>query len=926
MLLRLVRNMFSAQPAARSRRRTSRRILQRQVEQLEPRLLLALQSWQIFPANNPWNQNISAAPLASNSAAIIANIGAGTSVHPDWGADNPANGASPLYGIPVNIVHGASTTKVNVSIDNYPTESDILPVPIPAGAVLEGDFQNGPNLNGGGYGENGNPNQRGDSHLIVFDEDNNVAYELYGVSRPNDPTLFPNNSDVEVAKNDMLWHAAQESVWDFKTNTFRTLGATSADAAGLSILAGLARPDEGLTVAQGGQGVINHALRVTLPSSVIDGQYIYPASHRVNDSAGASKLPLGARMRLANTTAVNAKINAMPPESQIVARAMQQYGLIVADIGSAMFVTGESATVDNVDSPTTKLTWNIENDILASNGLKALKASDFEVVDLTPQVTSLSATGGSTGSQITVIGKNFSGAAGNLSVYFGAVAAAPNTITLVSDSQISVRVPAGAGSVHITVQSGVQKTDTISGVSNANVTKPIWGYGKSTATAADLFNYVTPPSANADSYSVTGGATLSIAGPGVLANDSDPQGFALTATVATGPAHGTLALNSNGSFTYTPTSGYLGPDSFTYTAGDGYASSNPATGSITISAGTLTWNKNSSGVWTESQWSGMGPPFPDRTSNAILSTAQVVTVSGSQAANSLVVSGGGQIAIGAGASLAVTGATSIAAGGTLAVSPTGAFSTAGALTLDTGASITGGSVHAATFELDNGVVSANLSGTGGVTKSGSGTVTLSGHNTYAGSTTVQSGELIIVGGALPVGTSLIIGGSPGVPAIVTLAPSDANGNPLNMSTSAATNARADLPASNLPVLNKTPPSISISSSSSVPLLGTTTELGRLLVAWASHDDARKIFPPPPNKFTTSGSEPSWLGPTHSTTGPPRNFSVADGQRPASHANGSDSSKVRGHHRSVMQLIPESTSCCFAVSKSFNKSLTTIPPR
>src|SRR5262249_11640236 len=161
------------------------------LESLEERLAPALLGQQLFPSDNPWNQNVANAPVASNSAAIIANIGASTRLTPNWYADDPANGASPLYGMPFNVVHGNSTTKVNVIIDNYPGESDLQAVPIPANAVIEGDFQNGPNMNGGGY----NAGQRGDSHLIVWDQDNNVAYELYGVSRPNDPTLFPNTSN-----------------------------------------------------------------------------------------------------------------------------------------------------------------------------------------------------------------------------------------------------------------------------------------------------------------------------------------------------------------------------------------------------------------------------------------------------------------------------------------------------------------------------------------------------------------------------------------------------------------------------------------------------------------------------------------------------------------------------------------------------------
>src|ERR1035438_7841866 len=120
--------------------------------------LAALLGYQLYPSNYAWNQNITNALVATNSAAIIAHIGGSVKIHPDWGADDPANGNSPLYGIPFNVVHGNSTTKINVTIDNYPGESDLVAVPIPANAVLEGDYQNGPNPNGGGYGENGNPN------------------------------------------------------------------------------------------------------------------------------------------------------------------------------------------------------------------------------------------------------------------------------------------------------------------------------------------------------------------------------------------------------------------------------------------------------------------------------------------------------------------------------------------------------------------------------------------------------------------------------------------------------------------------------------------------------------------------------------------------------------------------------------------------
>ena len=274
------------------------------LECLEERTVPTLLGQSLFPADYPWNQNIATAPVAANSAAIISHIGATIGIHPDWGEDSASNGTAPLYGIPVNIVHGNTAPKVNVTIDDYADESDLVQVPMPTNPVIEGDYQNGPNLNGPGYGTN----QRGDSHLIIWDEDNNVAYELFGAARPNDHVTMDGNPTGGV------WHAAQESVWNMKTNTFRTLGYTSADAAGLSILAGLARPDEGLPVALGGQGAIDHALRFTLPSGDINPQYMYPASHMVSTSSGSSNVPMGARFRLKDTPAVNAVIATLGPQ------------------------------------------------------------------------------------------------------------------------------------------------------------------------------------------------------------------------------------------------------------------------------------------------------------------------------------------------------------------------------------------------------------------------------------------------------------------------------------------------------------------------------------------------------------------------------------------------------------------------------------
>src|SRR5207253_437029 len=152
----------------------------------------------------------------------------------------------------------------------------------------------------------------------------------------------------------------------------------------------------------------------------------YPASHQVGGGVATNRVPLGAHLRLMNTAAVNAVIATLGPEAQIIARAMQQYGLILADIGSNMFVSGTSGSVDANNN--LSLTWNM-NDVL---GLSALKAADFQLVDLTPVVTGLSVSSGAAGSTLTITGQNFSGAAGHLTVFFGSTPA--SSVTFVSDT------------------------------------------------------------------------------------------------------------------------------------------------------------------------------------------------------------------------------------------------------------------------------------------------------------------------------------------------------------------------------------------------------------------------------------------------------------------------------------------------------------
>jgi hypothetical protein len=164
----------------------------------------------VFPASNPWNQRVDTLPVASNSAAIIASIGLNTGLHPDFGS-GLWNG-SPI-GIPITVVPGTQT-KSKVTFQ-YASESDAGPYPIPSTVQIEGGS---------------------DRHAIIVDRDACKLYELYALQ-----------------KSGRSWTAGSGAIWSLGSNALRPAGWTSADAAGLPILPGLARYDE---VAR---GVIDHA-------------------------------------------------------------------------------------------------------------------------------------------------------------------------------------------------------------------------------------------------------------------------------------------------------------------------------------------------------------------------------------------------------------------------------------------------------------------------------------------------------------------------------------------------------------------------------------------------------------------------------------------------------------------------------------------
>ncbi len=288
----------------------------------------------LFPPNNWWNVDVSNAPLDPSSNAFITFINLPYSttdpfvrrLHPDFGGDA---GGGDVYGIPYIVVDGAQPKKT-VTFDEFGAQSDGVGVPfypIPDEAITMNGWVEG--------GQPGNVNQPGDRHMLIVDKTNNTLYELYSV--------FYDGAN---------WIAGSGAFFDMKTNNRRPETWTSADAAGLAILPGLVRYDE-----VNGPDEIRHAIRFTVRAT--EG-HVYPASHTAGSTSGA--LPMGARLRLKATK----DISTHPPEIQKIFRAFKKYGLIVADNGSDMYISG-------VYDPL----WN--NGVL-NPAFRSLNASDFEVV------------------------------------------------------------------------------------------------------------------------------------------------------------------------------------------------------------------------------------------------------------------------------------------------------------------------------------------------------------------------------------------------------------------------------------------------------------------------------------------------------------------------------------------------------------------
>jgi hypothetical protein len=266
----------------------------------------------VFPANSVWNKPVHRLPLQKNSTTIVRAIGAGLNVHADFGSGLWDGGP---IGIPVTVV---DRSQPRSSVDfHYDEESDAGPYPIPPDVKIEGG-----------------PDADGDRHAIIVDRDSCTLYELFD--------LWP------------AWDAGSGAIWNMRSNALRPRGWTSADAAGLPILAGLARYDE---VAS---GVIDHALRFTVKRT--RRAFIYPARHFASSYTSPSLPPMGLRFRLR----ANFPVMSFPPQARVVLRALKRYGMIVADNGSSWYISG-------VPDPR----W--DNDQLHT--LHRVKGSDFRVVN-----------------------------------------------------------------------------------------------------------------------------------------------------------------------------------------------------------------------------------------------------------------------------------------------------------------------------------------------------------------------------------------------------------------------------------------------------------------------------------------------------------------------------------------------------------------
>jgi hypothetical protein len=481
----------------------------------------------VLPPDNIWNTPVDQFPVSASSAAWVATIGATKTVHADFGSG--LYDGAPI-GIPYIAVAGTQV-KYAASFD-YADESDPGPYAIPLNAPIEGGSQS-----------------TGDRHALAIDTDNCILYELYAA--------YPQAAS---------WIAGSGAIFNLLSNALRPSGWTSTDAAGLPVFPGLVRYDE---IAA---GEIRHAIRFTVPQT--QRAFIWPARHYASSLTGAQYPPMGARFRLR----AGFDISGFSAANQVILRALKKYGMMLADNGSAWFLSG---------APDAR--WN--NDDLHNLGL--LKGSDFEAVDVSSlmvdpnsgqakQSTTVSVTV-SPSSATVVAGatKQFTAVVTNATTQIvnWSVNGAPGgntTVGLIGTSGLytAPAVPPSGGTVSVQAASAVSP----SAVGTATVTV-------TAAPVPPVLSSIAPSSGvQGTSVAVTlsgsqfqPGATLAVGGVGVSVTNVAVAGttritatFTIAATAATG-AHSVTVGTSGGTsaaqpFTVTapvparPTLGSLTPD------------------------------------------------------------------------------------------------------------------------------------------------------------------------------------------------------------------------------------------------------------------------------------------------------------------------------------------------------------------------------
>jgi hypothetical protein len=284
----------------------------------QARPLPAAPNCRIFPADNPWNQRVDRLPVAAGSSRIIATIGLGAPVRPDFAASLHPRDAP--IGIPYAVV--SDSTHWAQVFFKWPLQSDNALYPLHLGTPIQGG-----------------PMASGDRHVIVVDRDTCTDYELW------DAIPFDGGS---------TWFAGAGAIFDLRSDQLRPDGWTSADAAGLPILAGLVRYSE---VAAGS---IDHAIRFTAPCTA--PSYVYPARHWSTDCPRRYAPPMGLRVRLK----ASVKIAGLPYQARVIAQALKRYGMILADNGEPWHISGAP---------------NQQWDDYAISLIRRLHGRDFEVVD-----------------------------------------------------------------------------------------------------------------------------------------------------------------------------------------------------------------------------------------------------------------------------------------------------------------------------------------------------------------------------------------------------------------------------------------------------------------------------------------------------------------------------------------------------------------